>query len=175
MVLISLNGSAKVRYGLPSQSVNVPALRRRRREKVPSLEFCREGHKRGRDLAISLQGMRIPFLAINQIYEQPQPKRSIPAAARLAPHPFAQCILQIAAGQTRGCRLCHPSSNDSGTELGLVPAENPPALHSSKARKLPRRPFLSGEYLAPNSDVQQLLRLRVFDVRRSCLVCQCVV
>lgn len=85
MVLISLDGSAKVPYGLPSQSVNVPALRRRRREKVPSLEFCREGHKRRRDLAVSLQGMRIPFLAINQIYEQPQPKRSIPAAARLAP------------------------------------------------------------------------------------------
>ena len=85
MVLISFNGSAKVPYGLPSQSVNVPALRRRRREKVPSLEFCREGHERRRDLAVSLQGVRIPFLAINQIYEQPQPKRSIPAAARLAP------------------------------------------------------------------------------------------
>lgn len=85
MVLISFNGSAKVPYGLPSQSVNVPALRRRRREKVPSIEFCRAGHKRRRHLAVSLQGVRIPFLAINQIYEQPQPKRSIPAAASLAP------------------------------------------------------------------------------------------
>jgi hypothetical protein len=38
---------------------------------------------------------------------------------------------------------------DSGTELGLVKAQNPPALRSSKGENLSRRPFSSAKYLEP--------------------------